>query len=225
MNLTQEKTPRERLSIEELLGDSDGAFEPRELHREAARMTRRKLLLAAAKCFAGKGYQRTTTREIASRAGVTLGALYHHFKGKKELLVTLNRSRQVASLQIMRDALEGAADFFTALRKAAKELFELLSDNPILRGVTREYMGMAMTDPDVKRMHARNDVEFRDLYSEELKRRYPTLPQDRQFFLVHMILVAFEGLMTAVVVDSPMAEQPERILASFVEAFRSVVDD
>ena len=38
--------------------------------------------------------------------------------------------------------------------------------------------------------------------------------------LVHMILVASEGLITAVVVDSPMAEDPEQIMRSFMKAFR-----
>lgn len=217
MSQTESRTTFERLLREH-------APDPKELHKEAAKLTRHRLLVAASECFAEKGYQKTTIREIAADAGVTLGALYHHFKDKKELLMTVNRTRQVTSLEITRKAFEEEQDYFLALENALRELFGLLSGNPILRGITREYMGMAMTDPDVKEMHCENDIEFRDLYSSELKRRYPRLSPDRHFVLVHMILVAFEGLMTAVAVESPMATDPERILESFLRTFRHAID-
>ena len=176
--------------------------------------------MAASESFAEKGYQKTTIREIASSAGVTLGALYHHFKDKKELLMTVNRTRQVTTLEITQKALSAENDFFRGLEKAMRELIDLLTNNPIMRGVTREYWGMAMTDPDVKRMHKENDLEFRDLYTNELKRCHPDLSMDLQYQLVHMILVASEGLITAVVVESPMAEEPDQIMSSFMRAFR-----
>ena len=211
-----------QLGIERLLDGS--AHDSRELHREAARLTRRNLLFSAAECFAEQGYQQTTIREIASRAGVTLGALYHHFKDKKELLMTINRRRQIISLETTQEAFEGEEDFFQALRAAPRELFKMLADDPVLRGVTREYMGMALTDPDVKQMHSRNNMEFHELYSENLRRCYPLLSADRRFLLNHMILVAFEGLMTAMVVDSPMAVRPEQILDSLIEMLQTTVE-
>ena len=197
------------------------AADPKELHREAARLTRRRLLMAASELFSEKGYQKTTIREIASNAGVTLGALYHHFKDKKELLMTVNRTRQLGSLEVTQKALSAETDnFFRGLENALRELFDLLAGNPIMRGITREYWAMAMTDPEMKRMHNKNDVEFRHLYANELKRCHPDLSPDLQYQLVHMILVAFEGLMTAVVVESPMAEDPEQIMRAFMRAFR-----
>ena len=209
-------------TIEQFLDEHP--LDPKDLHKKATRLTRKNLLLSASECFAKKGYHQTTIREIASKAGVTLGALYHHFKDKKELLMTVNRRRQVVALATMRGMLAQEEDFFKALKKALRELFGLLADDPILRGVTREYMGMAMIDPEVKRMHIKNDIEFRDMYSKELQRRYPDLSFDRRFMLNHMVLVAFEGLMTALVVDSPMAGKPELILDSFVDTFQNTVE-
>ena len=47
--------------------------------------TRGALLDAARSLFAKKGYHETTAEEIVRRAGLTRGALYHHFEDKKDL--------------------------------------------------------------------------------------------------------------------------------------------
>jgi AcrR family transcriptional regulator len=47
--------------------------------------TRRALLDAARSLFAEKGYHGTAAEEIVRRAGMTRGALYHHFEDKKDL--------------------------------------------------------------------------------------------------------------------------------------------
>jgi AcrR family transcriptional regulator len=47
---------------------------------------REALLLAAKKCLLEKGYSRTTARDIASAAGVSLAAIGYHFASKEALL-------------------------------------------------------------------------------------------------------------------------------------------
>jgi len=47
---------------------------------------REALLLAAKKCLLEKGYNRTTARDIASAAGVSLAAIGYHFSSKDALL-------------------------------------------------------------------------------------------------------------------------------------------
>ncbi len=51
------------------------------------------LMLAAAKLFAHRGYEVTTTREIAARAGCAEGLIHRYFKGKAGLFLALIHSR------------------------------------------------------------------------------------------------------------------------------------
>jgi AcrR family transcriptional regulator len=51
--------------------------------------TRDRILQAALSCFAERGFDGTSVRQIAVRAGVSLGLLYHYFPGKEAVLVEL----------------------------------------------------------------------------------------------------------------------------------------
>jgi AcrR family transcriptional regulator len=59
---------------------------PRRSQAERRAATRTALLDAAIACLVEEGYANATTRRIAERAGVTPGALQHHFASKTELL-------------------------------------------------------------------------------------------------------------------------------------------
>src|SRR5471030_1175230 len=58
----------------------------RRTQAERRAATHRALLDAAIDCLVEYGYAKTTTRRIAERAGVTPGALQHHFSSKAALL-------------------------------------------------------------------------------------------------------------------------------------------
>jgi TetR/AcrR family transcriptional regulator, acrAB operon repressor len=53
--------------------------------KDEAQVTRQQLLDAALTVFSAKGYSATRLEDIAAEAGVTRGAIYHHFGGKVEL--------------------------------------------------------------------------------------------------------------------------------------------
>jgi AcrR family transcriptional regulator len=57
----------------------------RETQAVRSARTRGALLAAARELFAEKGFAATGREEIAERAGVTRGALYHHFASKTDL--------------------------------------------------------------------------------------------------------------------------------------------
>ena len=51
--------------------------------------TSKKILSAAEKLFLRKGYEETTTRDIASAAGIAAGTMFNYFPGKEALAMTM----------------------------------------------------------------------------------------------------------------------------------------
>lgn len=49
--------------------------------------TKQRILQAAQRLFASRGYDGTTTRDLASAAGVAEGTLFRHFENKKAILI------------------------------------------------------------------------------------------------------------------------------------------
>ena len=70
----------------------------------------RRMLLAALESFAVRGYNATTTREIAERAGMSPAAVYVHYQSKIEILCEIAREGHSAVLREVQAALEGVAD-------------------------------------------------------------------------------------------------------------------
>lgn len=51
--------------------------------------TRQRILDAASELFTQHGYHGTSTRKLASRVGITEGAIFRHFASKRDILLTL----------------------------------------------------------------------------------------------------------------------------------------
>ena len=73
----------------------------------AASSTVERLLDAAAVAFADRGFHATTTRDIASRAGLSPAGVYVHFDSKESLLYALSRRGHEAALSLVRGAATG----------------------------------------------------------------------------------------------------------------------
>lgn len=115
----------------------------RRSNKERTESMRLALMVAARAFFVEKGYADTATPEIASAAGVTRGALYHHFEDKKALFaaVVADEARQVgveieakaAGSSNARNALlEGARGYFDAMAVPGRTRLLLLEGPAIL---------------------------------------------------------------------------------------------
>jgi len=77
--------------------------QPRKVRDRGVR--ERALISAAAKLFASRGYEATTTREIALEAGCAEGLIHRYFHGKPGLLMALIKSRVSRTLAEMSNGL------------------------------------------------------------------------------------------------------------------------
>lgn len=113
---------------------------------ERTERTRAALIQAARTAFADLGYAAASTPKIASAAGVSRGALYHHFPAKEDLFTAVVEQEQAAvAASILRitapvtnpiDALHaGTEAFIAALRDPGRRRI-LLIDGPAILGTS-----------------------------------------------------------------------------------------
>ncbi|HWW90600.1 MAG TPA: TetR/AcrR family transcriptional regulator [Solirubrobacteraceae bacterium] len=96
--------------------------------------TRAALIATARALFAARGYAGVGTEEIVRTAGVTRGALYHHFAGKKELFEAVYEDveRQLVE-QIAASAVSSATDPLEALHAGAQAFLDACEDPAVQR--------------------------------------------------------------------------------------------
>jgi AcrR family transcriptional regulator len=75
---------------------------------EQSELTRGALLRVARELFTEKGYADTATEDIVQRAGVTRGALYHHFRDKADLFRAVFEDAERELVEKVRTAVAGA---------------------------------------------------------------------------------------------------------------------
>jgi AcrR family transcriptional regulator len=91
---------------------------------ERSQATRAELIAAARALFAERGYAGVGTEEIVRAAGVTRGALYHHFAGKRELFEAVYVRLEIELAErIAAGALEANAASPLEAMRAGSEMF------------------------------------------------------------------------------------------------------
>ena len=89
--------------------------------------------------FARHGYKNTSTVMLAEAAGVSKALIFHHFKSKKELyLSVLDRCFERARQEVGIDPLAEYQDFFEAIEKYTPIKLDYLKKNPNVYKVVRE---------------------------------------------------------------------------------------
>jgi len=111
--------------------------EPRSgLRAVHVRQTQRALLDTARRLFTRDGFQATRTEEIAEEAGLTRGALYHHFRDKEDLFRAVHAEvlDEVAPL-LWRRAADPEVSAWTIFRANSEIYLEAASTNAAYRQI------------------------------------------------------------------------------------------
>ena len=125
--------------------------------------TSARLLATAARLFRINGYMATTTREIARVVGIEKGTLYHHIRGKEDLLFDLC----VSSLTPMCAAGERA---LTEQPDPRQQLHQVIRDHVSLMLADRDkHATMLMELRGLSLERRRTIVALRDRYEDLLR--------------------------------------------------------
>ena len=100
--------------------------------------TRKRILNAAFIEFYGNGFQGGSLNNIVTNAGVTKGALFHHFASKQELGYAVV-DEVIGTLQKVRwqDPLEGSDDPLTSMKDALQAAYDMEMNHGDFGGLLR----------------------------------------------------------------------------------------
>ena len=101
--------------------------------------TRARLLQAARELIREKGYARTTLQDVASRAGMTSGAIYGNFKNRDELFTSLSEAHWAP----IRPKVKAGATFAEVMRALAAATLAALPERE--KAAVGRLTGMAYT--------------------------------------------------------------------------------
>jgi AcrR family transcriptional regulator len=96
---------------------------------QRAEDTRRRIYEAALDLFREKGFEQTTMRDIAAKAGVALGGAYYYFSSKEAIVLAFYQEMQESSHEAILHAISGQKKLKERIRCVIEKRLELLAPN------------------------------------------------------------------------------------------------
>ncbi|MDR5710505.1 MAG: TetR/AcrR family transcriptional regulator [Armatimonadota bacterium] len=170
--------------------------------------TRARILEAARRVFARKGYHGTLMEEVAREAGLSKGALYFHFSSKEELFLSLVEEAGAQLAERVTAAIAAARGGEAKVRAALGAAVEAFAENEDLtRLVLVEWVGLS---PEFEEKRFALETALARLiqtYLEEAMAEGRIPPQDTS-----LAAFAWLGAIRALVVRWLHTHYPERLV-------------
>ena len=177
---------------------------PRRTQDERSRQTTGQLLAAARELFAADGYAATSLDAIAEAAGVTKGAVYHHFESKRAIFRAVYAAEQKRLARLAAAAAERKRDPLDAFYEGCRAFLEVSLDPGVQRITLLDAPGalgwetMREIESDSLRM-TQNGIE--------IAMKSGRLPKGPSGPLAHMLFGALcEAAMKIARAENPKAE-------------------
>jgi len=164
---------------------------------EDRQSTKDRLLDAAERLFADKGFDEVSIRELAAAAEVNVAAVNYHFQGKENLFAEVIRRRFIAQRDRTLAAL-GAAGISTSGRLSLEAIIRAIV-GPYMHGALASEEGAGVMALIAREMHttggAHHAALFKDMiapvfaaFSAAMLRARPNLRQDQVNWLIASII-------------------------------------
>ena len=144
--------------------------------------------------FLEKGYHQTGVRDIAKRAGVSLGNLYNHFSGKHAVLAEIAALEREELQPFLSDLRNDAAPLEVLEGFVRNYLIHLSAPENVI--LSLEIASEAVRKPDIAKMFLENQNALLDALAALLTRGvkegcFRSLPDTRE--AASLVLDAMEG--------------------------------
>lgn len=138
------------------------------IRKDQKSATRERLLSAAAVCFAEKGYDGCSVADIVSRAEVSQGTLYVHFKNKEDLFISMIAEEHGQGTEKARQAAVSAP----YMQGIISVMTDCICDVgfPIDHRLWTEILAVAARNASVRKAFAASDKAMRKAFVELLEK-------------------------------------------------------
>ncbi|HEY2636587.1 MAG TPA: TetR family transcriptional regulator C-terminal domain-containing protein [Solirubrobacteraceae bacterium] len=131
--------------------------------------TRERLLAAARRVFARRGYHRALLEDVAEEAGFSTGAVYSNFAGKEDLFLTLLEELIEEQTTELAAAVAGGATVEARAEEGARMFTALLGREPELFLLFIEFWAQAVREPELRTRFAARYGRIREGLAELLE--------------------------------------------------------
>jgi AcrR family transcriptional regulator len=128
---------------------------------EQKAQTRARLLAAARKIFARRGYHGASVEDVAEEAGYSTGALYSNFAGKEDLLLALFEDHAATQVRDYNEIFARGETLDEEARGGADRWMAYLREQPDYFPLFIEFWSCAVRDPKLRRRFAPGFGAFR----------------------------------------------------------------
>jgi AcrR family transcriptional regulator len=118
--------------------------------QEGRERTREALIEAAIRVFARRGYEAARLAEVARDAGLTTGAVYSNFEGKRDLFLAAFEHEIARHIREVTDAVGAASTPEERVAAAAAQWSGFLTRSPDRFPLFIEYWSHAVRDPQLR---------------------------------------------------------------------------
>jgi AcrR family transcriptional regulator len=178
-------------------------------------------LAAALKAFRRRGFERTTMRDIARAAKLSLGAAYHYFPSKEALVTAYYEWTQSEHERLASAALLSDRDLRERLRTLLATKLELLRNDRKLLGALFSHLGdpahpLSVFGKQSKELRDRSLAQFEAVLDD------PAVPPALRPLLGRGLWLAHLGVLLLFIHDdSPAQERTSRLVDLVVDLFAS----
>lgn len=106
---------------------------------------------AALYCFIKKGYYETSIDDIAARAGISKGGIYHHFSSKKKLFIDLFQCRINRYFDALKTTIKSIADPAERIQEFVAKSEEIFEKNLDILKFSLEFIMLSTRDQDIRK--------------------------------------------------------------------------